>query len=80
VPVWTPVGLFAVPVLFLIVAVVQRLHGDAIIFPGESREFESTAIARARDRIAGGNASGCESSGREDRVLESITAAARRAA
>ncbi len=42
-PVWFAVGLFTVPVLFLAASICQRLSGQAVVFPGETREFDSPA-------------------------------------
>ena len=44
IPLWIAVGLFAIPVVFLGAAVMQRLIGGGVIFPGETREFDTGSI------------------------------------
>lgn len=46
-PLWALVGLFAIPVVFFVAAVVQRMLGAAIVFPGETREFDVPASVRS---------------------------------
>ena len=46
-PFWALVGVFAIPVFFFAAAVVQRMLGAAILFPGETREFAAAASVRS---------------------------------
>ena len=46
-PFWAFVGVFATPVILFVVAVVQRMSGAAIVFPGETREFDAHASVRS---------------------------------
>ena len=46
-PLWALVGVFAIPVFYFVAAVVQRMLGAAIVFPGETREFDAPATVRS---------------------------------